>query len=114
MAPFEKYFKQNFFGQAFQNILRANGYSGVLGLLSKKRKKKKRKNGLFIKNKPWEISVFAAPVEKMIFKNENFTEPKDIFLTVWTARVLGLLSKKRKKERVVFEQKEKPRAKHFF
>jgi len=33
----------------------------------------------------------------MIFKNENFTEPKDIFLTVWTARVLGLLTKKRKK-----------------
>ena len=24
-------------------------------------------------------------------------EPKDIFLTVWTARVLGLLTKKRKK-----------------
>ncbi len=86
MASFEKYFKQNFFGQAFQNILRANGYSGVLGLLSKK-----RKNGLFIKNKPWKISVFTAPVEKMIFKNGNFTEPKDIFLTVWTARVLGLL-----------------------
>ena len=63
MASFEKYFKQNFFGQAFQNNFQAFGVAGVLGLLSKKRKKE-RKNDLFIKNKPWEISVFAAPVEK--------------------------------------------------
>ena len=50
----------------------------------------------------------------MIFKNENFTEPKDIFLTVWTARILGLLTKKEKKERVVFEQKENPWEARFF
>jgi len=41
MASFEKYFKQNFFGQACQNNFQAFGVAGVLGLLSKKRKKER-------------------------------------------------------------------------